>query len=105
MNSKPTIRDVARAAGLSTKTVSRVPWAMLSAGMPFPAFLDAVVTSCEEGGACGFIAGRVYWKEAVALDGEARRQFLATTGRERLEQSVEAMSGRARPWYEAGTGR
>jgi tagatose 1,6-diphosphate aldolase/sulfofructosephosphate aldolase len=85
--------------------VVTVPWAMLSAGMPFPTFLDAVVTSCDEGGACGFIAGRVYWKEAVALDGEARRQFLATTGRERLEQSVEAMSGRARPWYEAGTGR
>ena len=81
------------------------PWAMLSAGMPFGAFLEAVVTSCEEGGASGFIAGRVYWKEAVALDGPARREFLNTTGRERLEQSVEAMSGRARPWYEAGTGR
>ncbi len=80
-----------------------VPWAMLSAGMPFPAFLEAVATSCEEGGACGFIAGRVYWKEAVALEGAARREFLATTGRERLEQSVQAMSGRARPWYEAGT--
>ena len=75
---------------------------MLSAGMPFGAFLEAVVTSCEDGGACGFIAGRVYWKEAVALDGEARREFLATTGRKRLEQSVQAMSGRARPWYEAG---
>ena len=82
--------------------VVTVPWAMLSAGMPFPKFLEAVVISCEDGGACGFIAGRVYWKEAVALEGEARREFLATTGRERLEQSVQAMSGRARPWYEAG---
>jgi tagatose-1,6-bisphosphate aldolase len=82
--------------------VVTVPWAMLSAGMPFPSFLEAVVTSCEEGGACGFIAGRVYWKEAVALDGAARREFLATTARERLEQSVAAMSGRARPWYEVG---
>ncbi|MGA2009657.1 MAG: hypothetical protein ABSH51_03835 [Solirubrobacteraceae bacterium] len=78
-----------------------VPWAMLSAGMPFDSFLDAVVMSCEEGGACGFIAGRVYWKEAVALDGEERKQFLATTGRKRLEESVAAMSGRARPWNEA----
>ena len=77
-----------------------VPSAMLSAGMPFDAFLDGVVTSCEEGGACGFIAGRVYWKEAVALEGAARKQFLASAGRERLERSVEAMSGRARPWYE-----
>jgi len=74
---------------------------MLSAGMPFTAFLEAVVTSCEEGGACGFIAGRVYWKEVVAFDRAARKEFLATTGRDRLEQSVRAMSGRARPWYEA----
>ena len=78
-----------------------VPWAMLSAGMPFDAFLQAVATSCEDGGACGFIAGRVYWKEAVALDGAGRKEFLATTGRERLEQSVQVLSGRARPWYEA----
>ena len=78
-----------------------VPWAMLSAGMPFDAFLQAVATSCEDGGACGFIAGRVYWKEAVALDDAARKEFLATTGRERLEQSVQVLSGRARPWYEA----
>jgi tagatose 1,6-diphosphate aldolase/sulfofructosephosphate aldolase len=82
-----------------------VPWAMLSAGMPFPAFLEAVVTSCEEGGACGFIAGRVYWKEAVALEGAARKEFLATTGRQRLEQSVTTMSGRARPWYDARSPR
>jgi len=75
-----------------------VPWAMLSAGMPFEDFLEAVVTSCEEGGACGFIAGRVYWKEAVALEGPARKEFLATTGRQRLEQSVQAMAGRARAW-------
>lgn len=85
--------------------VITVPWAMLSAGMPFQAFIEAVITSCEEGGACGFIAGRVYWKEAVALEGAARRQFLATTARERLEQSVAAMSGRARPWYEAALAR
>jgi tagatose 1,6-diphosphate aldolase/sulfofructosephosphate aldolase len=77
-----------------------VPWAMLSAGMPFDDFLQAVVLACEEGGACGFIAGRVYWKEAVALDGADRKQFLASTGRARLERSIATMSGRARPWHE-----
>jgi tagatose-1,6-bisphosphate aldolase len=82
-----------------------VPWALLSAGMAFDAFLEAVVHSCEEGGACGFIAGRVYWKEAVALDGAARAGFLATTARRRLEQSVETMSGRARPWHEGRCAR
>jgi len=78
--------------------VVTVPWAMLSAGMPLDAFLDAVRTSCDEGGASGFIAGRVYWKEAVAMEGEARRTFLSTTARERLDQSLAAMEGRARPW-------
>lgn len=77
-----------------------VPWAMLSAGMPFASFLEAVVSSCEIGGACGFIAGRVYWKEAVALSGAARREFLQTTGRQRLEESIATICGRARTWRE-----
>ena len=76
-----------------------VPWALLSAGMPFEKFLDAVVLACEEGGACGFIAGRVFWNEAVALEGPTRKAFLASTSRARLEQSIEAISGRAQPWY------
>ena len=37
-----------------------------------------VVEKVARRGACGFIAGRVYWKEAVALDGAARKEFLAT---------------------------
>ena len=68
-------RGCAAVAGAVT-----VPWAMLSAGMPFPAFLDAVATSCDHGGASGFIAGRVYWQEAVAMTGPARQEFLATVG-------------------------
>jgi DNA-binding LacI/PurR family transcriptional regulator/tagatose-1,6-bisphosphate aldolase len=82
--------------------VITVPWAMLSAGMPFPAFLEAVTTSCDHGGASGFIAGRVYWQEAVAMAGTARKDFLASAGRRRLDESVAAMSGRAQPWYRAG---
>ena len=78
-----------------------VPWAMLSAGMDFEPFLAAIANACAEGGASGFIAGRVYWKEAVALDGEERRAFLSGTARSRLERSLEAMAGHARPWTEA----
>lgn len=74
------------------------PWAMLSAGMPLEAFLTAVRTACDEGGASGFIAGRVYWKEAVAMEGDARRSFLGGEARQRLEKSLQAMEGRARPW-------
>lgn len=82
-----------------------VPWAMLSAGMDFEPFLQAIVEACEEGGASGFIAGRVYWKEAVALEGEERRAFLSGPARSRLERSLEAMAGRARPWTEATAAR
>jgi tagatose 1,6-diphosphate aldolase/sulfofructosephosphate aldolase len=80
--------------------VITVPWAMLSAGMPFEPFIDAITHAFEDGGACGFIAGRVFWKEAVALEGQARKDFLQTSARQRLEQSVETMAGRARPWSE-----
>jgi sulfofructosephosphate aldolase len=82
-----------------------VPWAMLSAGMDFEPFLEAIANACDEGGASGFIAGRVYWKEAVALDGEERRAFLSGTARSRLERSLEAMAGHARPWTEAAVTR
>jgi tagatose-1,6-bisphosphate aldolase len=81
-----------------------VPWAVLSAGVPLEDFLEAVRTACDDGGASGFIAGRVYWKDAVALAGEDRKHFLSTTGRDRLEQSLAAMEGRARPWTEAVEG-
>jgi tagatose-1,6-bisphosphate aldolase len=79
-----------------------VPWAVLSAGMPFDDFRTAVITSCEDGGASGFIAGRVYWQEAVALDRAERKQFLATTARQRLEECRALMPGRAQPWFKAG---
>ncbi|NNN02749.1 MAG: hypothetical protein HKL87_01965 [Acidimicrobiaceae bacterium] len=74
------------------------PWAMLSAGMPLENFLDAIQLACDEGGASGFIAGRVYWKEAVALAGEDRRHFLGGDARSRFQASLAAMAGRARPW-------
>lgn len=85
--------------------VTTVPWAMLSAGMDFEPFLEAIGNACDEGGASGFIAGRVYWKEAVALEGEQRRAFLSGTARARLERSLEAMAGHARPWTEAAATR
>jgi tagatose 1,6-diphosphate aldolase/sulfofructosephosphate aldolase len=77
------------------------PWAVLSAGVPFDDFLDAVRVSCDEGGASGFIAGRAFWKEAVALPGPQRAPFLAEHGRPRLDACVAALAGRARPWREA----
>lgn len=78
-----------------------VPWALLSAGMDFEPFLDAVRTACSDGGASGFIAGRVYWKEAVAMDREERQRFLGSIARARLERSLDVAAEYARPWTQA----
>lgn len=36
------------------------------------------------------------------MTGAARKEFLTSVGRPRLEQSIAAMSGRAQPWDRAG---
>jgi tagatose-1,6-bisphosphate aldolase len=81
--------------------VLSVPWAVLSAGVTFERFSDALRVACEHGGASGFIAGRAIWQEAVGMDRPARRTFLRETGRRRLDACVEAIQGRARPYWHA----
>jgi tagatose-1,6-bisphosphate aldolase len=83
------------------RSTVRGPWAVLSAGVAFEEFLDVLRISCDEGGASGFIAGRALWREAVGLDGPARREFLDTVARRRLDDCLAAVGGRARPWREA----
>jgi len=78
-----------------------VPWAVLSAGVAFEEFQDVLRISCDEGGASGFIAGRALWKEAIGLEGTQRQEFLDTISRQRLEDCLTAVAGRARPWREA----
>ena len=84
--------------------VVRGPWAVLSAGVPFDQFEEALRISCDDGGASGFIAGRSVWKEAIGLDGPARHEFLETVARPRLETLVASVDGRARPWRQATAG-
>jgi tagatose 1,6-diphosphate aldolase/sulfofructosephosphate aldolase len=74
------------------------PWAVLSAGVPFDEFQDVLRISFDEGGAAGFIAGRSVWREAVALDGAARYDFLNDVARPRLERLVAVADRYARPW-------
>lgn len=82
-----------------------VPWAVLSAGVAFDAFADAVRVSCDDGGASGFIAGRSIWKEAVGMETPARQQFLADEGRRRLDALVRAIDGHATPLPTADGGQ
>lgn len=74
------------------------PWAVLSAGVAFDQFTEALAVSYDEGGAAGFIAGRSVWKESIGLTGAQRNAFLTEVARPRLERLIEFSAGRARPW-------
>jgi len=77
-----------------------VPWAVLSAGVAFEDFTAALRISCDDGGTSGFIAGRSIWKEAVGMDRARRQAFLADEGKRRLDNLVQVIDGRARPYTE-----
>ena len=78
------------------------PWAVLSAGVPFAEFSQAMRIAFDEGGASGFIAGRSVWREAVALYGGERQEFLSNVARPRLEELTAVAATYARPWDSAG---
>jgi tagatose-1,6-bisphosphate aldolase len=61
-----------------------IPWVLLSAAVDYDVFLRQAAIACQAG-ASGILAGRAIWKEALKLDGEARRRFLLGTARERME--------------------
>lgn len=56
--------------------------------------------TASPGGASGFIAGRSMWKEAVGMDRQARQAYLADERKQRLDNLVQVMDGRARPYTE-----
>jgi tagatose-1,6-bisphosphate aldolase len=80
------------------------PWAVLSAGVPFAEFSQVMRIAFDEGGASGFIAGRSVWREAVALDGADREEFLSSVARPRLAELTAVAATYARPWDGAGRG-
>jgi len=81
------------------KVCGNVPWALLSAGVPYESFVERVLTAMDAG-ASGYIAGRAFWGEAVTLTGTERRRFLETTAAERMVALNAAIEGRGLPWRE-----
>jgi tagatose 1,6-diphosphate aldolase/sulfofructosephosphate aldolase len=79
-------------------TVLDRPWAVLSAGVPFAEFSQAMRIAFDDGGASGFIAGRSVWREAVALNDRERQEFLTTVARPRLAELTAVATTYARPW-------
>jgi len=79
-----------------------VPWAVLSAGVAFEKFEEAVRISCAEGEASGFIAGRSIWKESIGMKGSELTNFFQNIAIPRLKNLNAAVEGIARPYFEVG---
>ena len=78
---------------------SVTPWVLLSAGVSFEDFRRQTEIACKEG-ACGVLAGRAVWKEAVSLKGESRMNFLETTATARLGTLGNLVKAHARSWLD-----
>lgn len=76
---------------------SRVPWILLSASVEFEIYLRQVIAACSAG-ASGVAVGRAVWQEAIALQGEARIEFLRTTGQRRMCQLTQLCRALAHPF-------
>jgi tagatose 1,6-diphosphate aldolase len=76
-----------------------VPWVVLSAAVNHETFCRQVELSCK-GGASGFLAGRSIWKEALSLQGNARKEFLAGEATRRLNELTAITEADAHPWTE-----
>lgn len=76
---------------------SRVPWALLSAGVDFDVFEQQVRVACQNG-ASGFIGGRAIWKECVTMPPAERQRFLTEVAAERMRRLVTIANAEARPW-------
>lgn len=75
---------------------SVAPWILLSAAVDYETFLRQVTVACNAG-ASGIAVGRAVWKEAVQLDGDERRAFLQTVGKERLARLTALCNALGRP--------
>lgn len=67
---------------------AEVPWVLLSRGMKFENYKQALEIACKAG-ASGFAVGRAVWQEAMGLSRDQRKEFLKTTGRERFKKLIK----------------
>jgi len=68
--------------------ISNVPWVLLSAGMKFDQYKEALQVACESG-ASGMAVGRAVWQEFGQYQGEEREKFLRDVSVERMKELVE----------------
>ena len=78
-------------------SASITPWILLSAAVDYETFLRQVTVACNAG-ASGIAVGRAVWKEAVAMAGDERIQFLRTTARDRMSRLTSLCHALAKPY-------
>lgn len=66
------------------------PWVLLSAGVTFEGFCEQLVVGARHG-ACGFMAGRAIWGDAVGRHDAAVRAAGARQAQERLDRLTEIL--------------
>jgi len=84
--SRPT--QLAACAGISAR--SPMPWAMLSGGGSFGAFIDQLGVAMESG-ASGCMVGRALWGDAVLAPVDTRQEMIDTLVRGRMMGVREAV--------------
>jgi len=67
--------------------VVKEPWILLSAGMEYERYKEALVIACEEG-AVGMAVGRAVWQEMGEYEGEERERWLSTVAVPRMKELV-----------------
>lgn len=78
---------------------TNIPWILLSAAVDYETFLRQVAVACNAG-ASGIAVGRAVWKEAVAMNGEERMNFLRTTAHQRISRLTSLCSALAKPFHD-----
>lgn len=95
----PTVDDIDewQSACAEVESLSPVPWALLSAGVPFALYLRQLRCAVEAG-CSGFTAGRALWREALQADSNDRIRVLREECRPKFLQLLAALSQGQSSW-------
>jgi tagatose 1,6-diphosphate aldolase len=78
---------------------SQAPWVLVSGTTPLDDFVHQTRVACQAG-ASGCLIGPGIWREVFHLaDQDRRRQWLSTTGRDRLRRLHDVAGEYGRPWW------
>ena len=73
-----------RACEEITKRI-KAPWVLLSAGMEYSQYKEALCVACESG-ASGFAVGRALWQEFGSYEGEERERYFEEVASPRMDE-------------------